>query len=226
MIITVAHQKGGVGKSTISVNLAVVMGADMFDLDKQFSSAEFNACRVADGRPGLLVFTLLEAKCKAKFQTPIPQENMIDVLMKYRRNPKKHIIVDCPGLDHDNIRNVILMADYILTPVATSQVEVWGLQNFEDILKTVELTKGEKIISHILINRADSRAASRLSELRDFIQSDNYVFCKSHISQAVAFQDSFSLGKAVTESVAKKWQKSKNEMQDLVCEIKKDLKIK
>lgn len=226
MIITVAHQKGGVGKSTIAVNLAVAMQADMFDLDKQFSSAEFNACRVESGRIGLCVFTLMEAKCTAKYQSPIPKSNMVDVLLRYRGNKKKHIIVDCPGLDHDDVRSVIMMADYILTPVATSQVEVWGLQNFEDILKMVEMDKGEKIVSHILINRADSRAKQRLDELRGFIESDHYVFCKSAIPQSVIFQDAFSAGKGVTESVAKKWEKSSNEVQGLIREIKETLNIK
>lgn len=34
-ILAVAHQKGGVGKSTIAVNLAVIMKADLLDLDAQ-----------------------------------------------------------------------------------------------------------------------------------------------------------------------------------------------
>ena len=42
MIITVAHQKGGTGKSTIATNLAVELKTSLLDLDKQHSSIIFN----------------------------------------------------------------------------------------------------------------------------------------------------------------------------------------
>lgn len=42
MIITVAHQKGGTGKSTIATNLAVELRTSLLDLDKQHSSIIFN----------------------------------------------------------------------------------------------------------------------------------------------------------------------------------------
>ena len=41
MIINVAHTKGGVGKTTIAVNLAIEMNSDLFDLDNQNSSYNF-----------------------------------------------------------------------------------------------------------------------------------------------------------------------------------------
>ena len=42
MIINVAHTKGGVGKTTIAVNLAIEMKSDLFDLDNQNSSYNFS----------------------------------------------------------------------------------------------------------------------------------------------------------------------------------------
>ena len=42
MIITLAHQKGGVGKSTLATNLAAALGADILDLDLQRSCQLWN----------------------------------------------------------------------------------------------------------------------------------------------------------------------------------------
>lgn len=46
MIITVAHQKGGVGKSTLVTNLCGYLKTDLLDMDKQFSSTAWNALRI------------------------------------------------------------------------------------------------------------------------------------------------------------------------------------
>ena len=57
MIITVAHQKGGVGKSTVATNLAVEMGTPSIDLDSQHSCYLFSVLRKEEQGKFLQVFT-------------------------------------------------------------------------------------------------------------------------------------------------------------------------
>ena len=58
MIINIAHQKGGVGKSTLAINLGIEMKADILDLDNQNSVLLFNKMRERNGYKPLSCFTL------------------------------------------------------------------------------------------------------------------------------------------------------------------------
>lgn len=226
MIITVAHQKGGVGKSTIASNLAVLLDADLFDLDKQFSSAEFNNTRVEAGLPKINCYTLLESGCVTPNQTPVKQDEWVDFLLNYAGDVEKSIVIDCPGLDCDEIRSAMYCADYILTPVAASQVEVYGLQNFERIIERTEETFEKPIKTHVLINNADDRAKKRTQELKEFVLSDeeHFILCKTRISRALALWDAYGEGMAVTE-YKKASPKTTAEMKMLSWEIKNELGI-
>lgn len=202
MIITIAHQKGGVGKSTIATNLAVTLRTDLFDLDKQFSSAEFNNTRVEAGLPAIPCYTLFEGGCKTPNQTPIKHADLIDFLLTYSGKADKSIIIDCPGFDCDEVRASLYCADYILTPVAASQVEVYGLQNFERIIIETEDDYMKHIYSHVLINNADSRAKKRTEELKEFISSegiDHFKLCHAQLTRAMAYWDAYAEGLSVIE---------------------------
>lgn len=224
MIISVAHQKGGVGKSTIATNLAVILHTDLFDLDKQFSSAEFNRTRVEAGLPGVKCYTMKESGSVTPYQTPIPHDQFVDFLLEYVGSKDKHIIVDCPGLDREEVRQSLYCADYILTPVAASQVEVYGLQSFELIIEATEETYKTNIQTHVLINNADERAKGRTEKLKEFISSDpnHFILCKNTIPRTLTFWDAYEAGKAVTEYTPKNPIAS-TQMRLLAWEIKNEL---
>lgn len=225
MIITIAHQKGGVGKSTIATNLAVTLKTDLFDLDKQFSSAEFNNTRMEAGLQGIACYTLLEGGCETPNQTPIKHADLVDFLLEYSGKPDKNIIIDCPGFDCDEVRASLYCADYILTPVAASQVEVYGLQNFEKIIEDTEEEYGKSIHSHVLINNADSRAKKRTEELKEFVAGegmDHFILCKARLSRAMAFWDAYAEGMSVMEYKGGR-RNASAELRNLAWEISNEL---
>lgn len=76
MILTVAHQKGGTGKSTLATNLAVELGAELLDLDKQHSSIIFNCKRIREGLPAISCYSIAESQCQFDCQQPVPEAHL------------------------------------------------------------------------------------------------------------------------------------------------------
>ena len=107
-IIVVAHQKGGVGKSTIASNLAVdlakIYDVDVLDLDMQKSLSYFNTLRNDS------------AKLNIKYA-----KNFKEVAAIINNN-QKLLIIDVGGFDSDLNRAAILGADLVITPVSDSTI--------------------------------------------------------------------------------------------------------
>ena len=156
MIINVAHTKGGVGKTTIAVNLATEMNSDLFDLDNQNSSYNFSLL--------------------SDINRPIhfwKDRNMLkDIIKTYRDNPDKNIIIDSGGYDSNVSREIILNSNLIITPITVSQTEVDGLQKFYSENVEIALKSNPYIKPYILLNRINYYDQKDAEDLITFIISE------------------------------------------------------
>ena len=187
MIITLAHQKGGVGKSTLATNLAAALGADILDLDLQRSCQLWNRSRKGAGLPELICHapnTAAEAK---------------SIMVNYKGS-NGLLIVDCGGFDSETNRVALALSNLILTPVAPSQVELYGLQNFMKILKEASQQLGREVVTNVVINNADSRSKAAIEEVQAFIQSANYLeLMETVIHWRSDFKKAYAFGQTVLE---------------------------
>jgi chromosome partitioning protein len=181
MLITIAHQKGGVGKSTIATNLAIELKLPVVDLDSQHSVKLFSAIRRTKSR------TL-------KVYTPETIEELKEVLER-----KKNIIVDSGGYDNDLNRYVLAVADYTITPVAPSQIEVFGLLKFQKIVEKA-FKVNPKLKVYILINNALPQSVKRIQELRKFIEEETpFDVLDTVIHRRIDYQIAYMEGLSVCE---------------------------
>lgn len=127
MIITVAHTKGGVGKSTLAWNLAhsfIELGkkVTIVDLDFQQTLYFLNAMRGGD-------LNVLQ---------PQSVSELLEVTLT-KADDTDIFIVDVGGFDNDINRAAVDIAHKVLIPISDSITEVLGFKTFEGILQNMLL---------------------------------------------------------------------------------------
>lgn len=205
-IITVSCSKGGVGKSTVAINLAVEMSKKykvrVLDLDYQKSVTIFNKVRDA---AGLNPLEVMGADSIKDFNAIV--KSNYDLL-----------IIDSGAFDSDYNRAALLAADMVITPVSDSEVEIYGLLMFNNALAALK-----KVKAHVLINRPAARA-SNAAELISQVRKHNKTLSllASRFADRADYRKIFITGKGATEM--KTGSPAATEVKKLVKEIEKCLK--
>ena len=114
-LITVANSKGGVGKSTIAVNLAVVAATAghntlLVDTDPQESASQFCAVR-DDDRPLFHAIQITQPVLHRK---------------KELFDPFDYVLVDVGGRDAPILRSAIAAGDTVVVRVVLSAFDTWA----------------------------------------------------------------------------------------------------
>ena len=168
MIVLFGHQKGGVGKSTISINFAYTINKQykdilLLDLDSQNSVKLFNKLRLYNKQNII--------NCIKENDTEF---NIL--ISKYKGKKNNLLIIDSGGYDSEINRKALIKADIIITPVGLSQIEIFGLQIFKNIIKKASLALNKNIKAYIVLNNIDSRSKKALLELKEYINKNNKYF--------------------------------------------------
>lgn len=150
-IVVVANPKGGVGKSTLSTNIAGYLASQghtvmLGDADRQQSSRLWLQLRPEAARP---------------IRTWEVSHDLI------ARPPKdvSHVVLDTPaGLHGWRFKDVMRMADKVLVPLQPSIFDIYATRSFLD--EIAEFRRADKLKIGIVGMRVDSRtiAADKLQE--------------------------------------------------------------
>lgn len=147
-VIAVVQQKGGSGKTTLAVNLAVAcarrgMTVALLDTDPQGSLGRwFMARRERLGEAGM------EFSTSSAWGVSYECEKL--------RRSADIVIVDTPPKVDADLRPALREADLVLVPVASSHVDLWATDG------VLDLAQRERKSAWMVLNRV--RAGTRLSE--------------------------------------------------------------
>ncbi len=168
-VIAVANQKGGVGKTTTSVNLAAALGRLdknilLIDLDPQGNATV--SIGIDKEELGLSIFEVLVGEVKAKEAIISVESACIDLLpangnltaaevtlleedmgpkclkkaLKKIRSQYDAIIIDCPPTLNMLTLNALTAADAIIVPV---QCEYFALEGLSALMGTIDAVQDE-----------------------------------------------------------------------------------
>lgn len=214
MILTLSHQKGGVGKSTVAWNLAVlfskIIETRIIDLDTQRSLTVTNALRQQNGLNAIRMLHFSSA----------------GELAEYVANDSDNVltIIDSGGFDSAFNRVAMIASDLLITPVSDKPFDLMGLQKYEEILKSLSDIQGETIKTHILFNNINP-SMKRFGDLIEFVCTSEYFELMVPIlRQRVDIANSVGEGKSIKEY--RIFSRGDQEMDELFEEIKTKLNIK
>ncbi|AGF77749.1 ATPase involved in chromosome partitioning [Desulfocapsa sulfexigens DSM 10523] len=186
MIITLTNQKGGCGKSTATMNLALGTAAlnyktALIDTDEQKS------CLETLGDHSKSNLTLYEAR-----------EDVEDLVAEIKS--KFHFIfIDTPPHSHHIMYRAMAVSDFIIIPLQASPLDIRSAKRTIDACERVQKEVGHDIPCYFLLNRVNPR--TKLSkEIGTYIRELYSVpLLQSRLHNRVAYAQSLMHGKSVIE---------------------------
>lgn len=186
MIVGFLNQKGGVGKTTLSVNVAASFARSglrvlLIDVDPQGSALDWAAARQND--PLFPVVGL---------PRPTVHKEVGQIGIGY-----DHIIVDGPPRVTDLTRSVIMAVDVVLIPVQPSPYDVWAAEDIIRLLREGKVYK-DSLKSAFVINRKIANTVIG-RDVREALAAYPVPVFEATITQRVVFAEAAAQGLSVHE---------------------------
>lgn len=212
MIVTVGNTKGGVGKTTLALNLAIARaraGRDVWlvDGDRQGTALTAVAVRANAGRQPSIA-------CAS-----YPDGGTLRTQVQLQAPKYDDVVIDAGGRDSTSLRAALILSDVLLVPLQPRSYDVWALDDIAHLVDEARAVR-DGLRALAVLNFADpgersrdnAEAAAAAGEVQQFSYLD------TPIRRRKAFASAAGAGLSVLESIPRDRQ-AIEELQTLVLHV-------
>jgi len=185
MIISFLNQKGGVGKTTLSVNVAGCLARQghrvlLIDADKQGSATTWASLRE-----------------DAPFQVvSMARANMARDALKLAQD-YDHTIIDGPPHAEEIARSCIVASDFVALPIEPSGLSTWASDLTVRQVKEAQEFKPTLKCGFVVSRKIGKTVIGR--DIRNMAAEAGLPILESEIEQRVAFAEGMTMGQTIFE---------------------------
>jgi chromosome partitioning protein len=201
LVITVAQQKGGAGKTTLAANLAAAFAGDrrvaLLDIDPQKSLARWHRIRATRPNATPLAFS-------------DPAGWRLGPELDRLKREFDIVLVDSPPQLDTDARLAIRAADLVLVPLQPSAPDLWAAEG------TLDLARAEKRRLALVLNRAPATGTLRRA-VEGEVGKRGLTMMPTALGNRAAYAQAFAAGLGVIEAAPR--SPAATEMRGLLGDI-------
>jgi chromosome partitioning protein len=186
MVISLVNQKGGVGKTTLSINLSACLAENgyrvlLIDTDNQGSVLQWQSIISGDNAFDVEHY---------------PEASVHDDIGKLSKG-YDYVVLDAPPATGDVTRSVLLASKLAIIPIGPSPLDIWSSKETIDLIKKAR-KHNRKLSSKIIINR--KVVGTRIgNEARQALETYGLDIFQTEICQRIAHVEAMIAGLAVIQ---------------------------
>tara|TARA_Y100001936_G_scaffold41889_1_gene40505 strand:+ start:1128 stop:1769 length:642 start_codon:yes stop_codon:yes gene_type:complete len=177
-VIAVANQKGGVGKTTIAMNVAAGL-------------MRRRSCIVIDSDPqgSATLWTELSGDPSRFPVEVVLAEDRLDKQVEQLQAEFDYIVIDCPPeIKSGSIMGVMSVSQVLLVPLLPSPMDLWASTRIEELIKQAQ-KRNPKILPFILLNQIEPRSAMSRG-MDDALQEINIPVLRNRLGRRASYRTS------------------------------------
>lgn len=209
MIITVGNTKGGVGKTTLAVNIAIaraLSGRDVWliDGDRQGTAQTAISIRAEKGvQPGIACATY-------------PDGTTLRAQVLQQKGKFDDIVIDAGGRDSTALRAALILSDILLVPFQPRSYDVWALNDMAALIDEASSVR-DGLQCYAVMNCADPGTLSvdNMEASNAVDETPQFTYLPTPIRRRKSFANAAGEGLSVLEAKPQD-EKACHEMKALI----------